>query len=237
MKGFALLYEDDDIVVIDKAPGLLSVPGRYDALGLSAFSLLRETRPGLLAPHRLDKETSGVLLFAKNLAAFRSLSEQFSRHSLRKTYCALLEGRPSWQTILCDAPLRPDGDRRHRTIAAPDGKESLTELTLRANFGLYSFVEARPRTGRTHQIRAHCAYLGHPVACDPLYGGGGPLLLSAIKHGYRPPAEEERPLLARPALHAERLEFEHPQDGRPVGIEAPLPKDMRAALGQLGRRN
>jgi RluA family pseudouridine synthase len=228
-----ILYEDGDIIVVSKASGTPAIPERYAKHILSAFDILKAERPQLFIVHRIDKETSGVLVFCKTQDALRNLSAQFAGHSLRKTYLVLLEGRASPDEIRCDAALKPDGDRRHRTIAARDGKESVTLFKVLERLGAYTFAEALPETGRTHQIRAHAAHLGYPVVCDTLYGPGSPLLLSAVKRGYRPPADGEKPLLERLALLAAALELLHPISGEPLRIEAPLPRDFRAALTQL----
>jgi RluA family pseudouridine synthase len=237
IKPTEILYEDEELLAITKAAGITAIPERYDTHIVSAFEILKESRPRLFVVHRIDKETRGVLVFCKTEEALRSMSSQFAKgdesRSLRKTYLAIQAGRPAWDEVLEESPLRPDGDRRHRTIISPDGKKSATRFTVLERFQGYSLVQACPETGRTHQIRVHAAHLGHPVVCDSLYGSGSPLLLSAFKRGYRPPAEGEKPLLARLALHAAVLEFIHPASGKPLRLEASLPKDMRAALAQL----
>jgi 23S rRNA pseudouridine955/2504/2580 synthase/23S rRNA pseudouridine1911/1915/1917 synthase len=239
-----ILYEDEDILAVCKAAGTPAVPERWDRRIASAYEILKESRPGLYIVHRIDKETSGVLVFCKTESALRNLSSRFGANAgrsqpddagrgLRKTYHALLAGNPAWDTMVCEAPLEPDGDRRHRTIVAPDGKACSTLFTVLERFGSYSLAGVCPATGRTHQIRAHAAHLGHAVLCDSLYGSSRPFLLSSVKRGYRPPAEGEKPLLSRLALHAAVLEFPHPASGKPLRLEAPLPKDMRSALAQL----
>jgi RluA family pseudouridine synthase len=236
-KALHIIHEDGELVAIAKAAGMPSIPERYDTHILSAFEILKAGRPELFTVHRIDKETSGVLVFAKTESALKNLSAQFAagdeNRCLRKSYLALLEGRPVWDRITEESPLVPDGDRRHRTIVSPGGKKSTTHFTVLERFPAYCLVRACPETGRTHQIRVHAARLGCPVLCDALYGSGGPLLLSAIKRGYRPPPQGEKPLLDRLALHAAGLEFIHPAGGRKLLLEAPLPKDLRAALTQL----
>lgn len=228
-----LIYEDAEIIAVDKPAGIPSIPERYEAGCVSALEILRDAHPGILAVHRIDKDTSGVLLFCKTEAAFRVLSGRFSRREVRKVYGLLAAGRPGEDGLLCEEPLRLDGDRRHRTVVHRDGKPSVTRFRVLERFRTCSLLEAVPETGRTHQIRVHLAHLGYPILCDGLYGSEEPLLLSSFKRGYRPAAGGERPLLARLALHALSVEFLHPSGGQPLRIEAPLPKDMAAALAQL----
>mgnify|MGYP005837810625 CR=1 FL=1 len=186
--------------------------------------------------HRIDKETSGVVLFAKTEEAFRGLSLQFQERTLTKIYHALVEGRPGWVEQNCDVPLRVDGDRRHRTIVHREGKPSRTFLKVLETFRGFALVEAQPKTGRTHQIRVHLSYLGHPIVGDALYRGGEGLFLSAFKRGYVANVlGTEKPLIRRTALHALSLEFTHPRTGEHLRFEAPYPKDLAIALKQLRR--
>jgi len=230
-----ILYEDDEILVIDKPSGLPSIPERYESGSLSVLDILARAYPVIRAVHRIDKETSGILLLCKTDEAFRSLSGQFSGRLIEKTYLVLVSGRPAWTEFTADAPLLADGDRRHRTLVSAKGKPAVTRFRLIERFRTCSLLEASPETGRTHQIRVHLANEGFPVVCDPLYGSGEPLLLSSFKRGYKAGVERERPLLDRLGLHAAAVRFGHPKSGTPIGIEAPLPKDFRTALAQLGK--
>lgn len=231
----SILYEDDDLLAVDKPSGLASIPERYDNGGPSVLALLKEKNPRILAVHRIDKETSGVLLFAKSPESQRSLSLQFENHSLFKTYHALAGGRPEWEEMDCGEPLLPDADRGHRTLVKKEGKPSKTRFRVLSRFRTCFLVEAIPETGRTHQIRVHLSHLGHPVLCDPLYGDGAPLFLSSFKRGFR--GVEERPLLSRLALHAASVEIEHPGTKLPFKIDAPYPKDMASAVKQLQKNS
>jgi RluA family pseudouridine synthase len=187
--------------------------------------------------HRLDKETSGVLVVARSAEAHARLSAQFETRDVEKVYHALVRGEPRWEERVVDAPLLPNGDRRHRTVIdVEDGKPSLTRLRVLRRFKGLALVEARPETGRTHQIRVHLASIGSPIACDGLYGDGRPLLLSQFKRGYRPTAgQDERPLLGRLGLHALSIEFTHPTTDERVRFEAPYSKDFGALLNQMGK--
>jgi RluA family pseudouridine synthase len=236
-----VLFRDEDILVVDKPAGYLSVPDRYDPEEpVVAAALVRDktVKEGeLLVVHRLDKDSSGVLLFALNAEAHRLLSLAFETRSVKKSYRALIRGAPPWEETSCDYPLRPDGDKQHRTVIdGGHGKPSVTRFKLVANYGPYSLVEAEPETGRTHQIRVHLAALGFPIVADPLYGDGKALYLSSFKRGWRGDPRAERPLLARTALHAATLELKHPRSGEALVFEAPLPKDLRATITQLEKR-
>lgn len=230
---FPVLYEDEELLVLNKPAGISTIPERYEVGIVSVLDVMKDSYPEIAAAHRIDKETSGVLVLCKTAESLRSLSDQFSRHLLRKVYHALVLGRPGEDEFVCEAFLQPDGDRKHRTLVRKEGKVSLTRFSVIERFRTCTLVEALPETGRIHQIRAHLAHVGFPVLCDPLYGSGEPLFLSSFKRGYRPGADGERPLLPRLALHALRIEFTHPRDGREVRIEAPYPKDFSAALNQL----
>ena len=229
-----ILYEDDSLLAADKPAGVLSAPDRWDPDLPVAAALLSKGRGRLWAVHRLDKDTTGVLLLARSEEAHRELSRAFETRRVAKVYRALVRGVPDWTESSCELPLAPDGDALHRTIVdARRGKPSRTVFLVVKTFRDFFLVEARPETGRTHQVRVHLAALGFPVACDPLYGDGKPLLLSAIKRKWRGDPFDERPLLARTGLHAASIEFPHPATGLPTRIEAPDSKDFRACLTQL----
>ena len=241
-REIAVLHSDEYLLVVDKPSGILSIPDRYDPDAQVATTELRSDWGRLFVVHRLDKDTSGVLIFAREAEAHRVLSEAFESRSVAKTYRALVRGSPSWDETACELPLRADGDRLHRTVVdAHKGKRSRTVFTVLeryvggGSFWSAALVEAHPETGRTHQVRVHLAALGHPCLCDPLYGDGEALLLSKLKRRWKGDPLDERPLLARSALHALRAEFPHPATGLALTFEAPLPKDMRAAIAQLAK--
>ncbi len=240
--SISVLYSDEDIVVVDKPVGLLAVPDRYDPDAPVATNLLKTDFGKLLVVHRIDKDTSGVLVYARNADSHRELNGAFGTGAVKKVYRALVRNLPSWEETECELPLRMDGDRQHRTVIdAAEGKASRTVFKLlEAYKGMVGaagagLVEARPETGRTHQIRVHLSALGHPCYCDPLYGDGQPLLLSRVKRGWRGDPFKERPLMSRTALHAFSADFAHPRTGAPLHMEAPLPKDMRATITQFGK--
>jgi RluA family pseudouridine synthase len=236
-RALEVLFEDDALVAISKPAGVAST---HDGArpGEPEVCALLEPHFGDLWPvHRLDRDTSGAMVLARTEASHRALNAQFQDRDVAKTYHAILVGSPGWEERTADAPLLADGDRRHRTIVdVGRGKPAVTGFRVLRRFKRHALVEAQPRTGRTHQIRAHAALLGNPVAMDALYGDGKPILLSELKRNYRIHEErEEIPLIGRLALHALRLQFTHPVTGEPVEIEAPYPKDFNAAVNQLSK--
>jgi len=228
-----VLFQDETILAVNKPSGLLSAPDRYDPDAKVVSRELEMEYGRVWTVHRLDLDTSGVLLFAKDEETHRALSVQFEEREVSKAYHAVICSRPSWTETTCDMSLTPDGDRMHRTIIDGAGKPSVTDFTVLGCHAKMAIIEARPRTGRTHQIRVHLAALGYPVACDPLYGDGKPVFLSKIKRRWKGDDERERPLITRTALHAFFIEFTHPTTGKSMRIEAPYPKDFKALVTQL----
>ena len=239
MKNFdySVIYADEDIVVLNKRSGILIAADRYDP-DAPRLDVLAEKEFGkLYAVHRIDKDTSGLIIYARNLEAHKNLSMQFEKREVHKTYHALVYGHPLWQDLHVTLPLKPDGDARHRTVVDKKfGKPSVTDFRLIGTCGQYSWIEAKPLTGRTHQIRVHLAANGLCIVCDPLYSGNQkPLRLSDIKKNWRGDEEEESPLLKRLALHAYKIEFTHPKTGEKVSYIAPYPRDMEAVRKQFSK--
>ena len=233
-KTLEILYADTTIIAVNKPSGMLSIPDRYDPDAPVALTFLESDFGELFVVHRIDKDTSGVLVYARNAEAHRVLNRQFATREVDKSYLALVRGRVENDEWECDLPLLVDADRQHRTIVnAKYGKDAFSRFGTVEKFRDYSLVRIKPETGRTHQVRVHCAATGYPIAADPLYGDGKPILLSQLKRRWRGDAFEERPLMARTALHAERIVFAHPDDRRSMDISAPLPKDFSALLFQL----
>ena len=234
----AILYSDATIVVVNKPSGMLSIPDRYDPAAPVLLDSLEGDFGELFVVHRIDKDTSGVLVYARDAEAHRVLNRQFATREVEKSYLALVRGRTENDEWECDLPLLVDADRQHRTIVSlRHGKEALSRFETIERFRDYSLVRVKPETGRTHQIRVHCAATEYPIAADPLYGDGEPLFLSRLKRRWKGDAFDERPLMARTALHAERIVFAHPSDRRSMDISAPLPKDFGALLFQLRKIN
>jgi RluA family pseudouridine synthase len=233
-----ILHIDDAILVINKPAGRVVIPERWETGEVALWDEAQATHGTLLVVHRLDRDTTGALVFARTPAAHTALCTALESGGVEKKYHALCKGDPREDDFTCGYGLVPDGDRQHRTIIDNGaGKPSVTEFTVLERFRkrgkAFALVEARPRTGRTHQVRVHATASGCPILCDPLYGDGEPLKLSDFKAGRKGDPFDERPLLSRTALHAFSLEFTHPSTGHRLRIEAPYPRDFAAALAQL----
>jgi RluA family pseudouridine synthase len=231
--SFTIIHEDDNIIAVNKAAGISVGGDRWDESKERLDKLVAENiKPPakLFIVHRIDCDTSGLVVFAKNEETHRRLSIAFEGRNVTKRYIAVVHGRPAWQETACDLPLIPNGNKLHQTIIDKyQGKKSLTRFVLLGSAEHYSVIEALPETGRTHQIRVHAAALGHPVVCDSMYGKGKPVMLSEIKRNWHGDPYEEKPLLARLGLHAAELIL--PIES--INLNAPLPKDMAALINQM----
>jgi RluA family pseudouridine synthase len=242
----AVLFEDEHLLALDKPAGLLTSPDRQDPARPNLMQLLHDTiaagKPWtvdrgltyLANAHRLDPETSGVLLLAKSKPVLVELANQFGINKPGFKHLALVRGVPRADQFEVDARLAP-----HPTIPgmiwvdSRNGKRSQTKFAVTEHFSGHALLNCFPVTGRTHQIRVHARHTGLPLVGDTLYGGK-PLWLSRLKSDYRlKPGRTERPLLARVALHAEQLSLAHPVTGETLTITAPCPKDLRVALKYL----
>lgn len=211
-------------MVVNKPAGLLSIPDGYQPDLPYAIQVLEPIYGPLWVVHRLDRDTSGTLLFARTAESHRLLSMLFENHGISKTYRAVVFGVPRWKEMACEYPLRINGDRRHRTVVpSAGGKPARTDFTRLHIFRDASLIEARPQTGYTHQIRAHLSNLGFPILGDPLYHF--PKGISEPDHPYL-----YMPPIQRTALHALRLEFEHPISHEPLKLVAPYPEDFVSLL-------
>jgi len=243
-----VLYEDEHLMAIDKPAGLLTSPDRYDPERPNLMRLLhghiargvpwaRERGLAYLAnAHRLDFETSGILLLARTKPVLTVLANAFGAERPEKVYFAIAQGSPPDDLFEVDAKLGSHPTRPGVMRVDPKlGKRSLTQFRVLTRFRGFTALECRPRTGRTHQIRIHLRWVQLPLVGDRVYGGG-PLWLSEIKPHYRPSqSKDENPLLNRVALHAQRLALEHPVTGKRLEVESPLPKDLRVAMKYLAK--
>ncbi len=243
-----ILYEDDDVIAVNKAAGMVVHPGAGNESGTLANAILAHApeianvgdplRPGIV--HRLDKETSGIVLLARNAAAYGALQAQFKLRAVKKLYLALCVGDVQPPRGIINKPIGRDPLHRQRMAVIAGGRESVTQYAVGEVFRLgetrflnvgsvelkkgsvYSFVRARPATGRTHQIRVHFASIGFPVVGDALYG--------ATRHDAL-----SRALAPRHLLHASEVVFELPSSGKAIHLYAPLPEDMRRVIDALGK--
>lgn len=227
-----ILLENEEFVAVNKPAGLLSIP---DRLGIerSLKDILKEKYGNIFTVHRLDKDTSGIIIFAKTQEAHAALSELFSSRDMKKWYLGLVSGQMLNITGSIDAPIMEHPGKNTKMMTHAKGKLSLTDYEVLETFRLYTWVKFQIHTGRTHQIRVHAQHIGHPIVCDDIYGDTKPVLLSAIKRNFKLSkiAEEERPILSRLALHSYQLAFT--LNGNSYTIEAPIPKDISALLQQL----
>lgn len=233
---FETVYENEALIAVNKPAGLLSIPDRFGKEE-SLKSLLQEKYGKIYTVHRLDKETSGLIVFAKDETNHKFLSQAFETREVEKFYLGLVNGTLAEKEGTVDEPIKEHSTKANVMIAHRSGKPSVTDYKVLEEFGIYSLVQFQIHTGRTHQIRVHAKYLGNPIACDEVYGDGQPILLSSIKRKFKLSKNdlEERPLLDRLALHSYKLKFTD-QEGIRHELEAPLTKDLRALLQQF-RKN
>ncbi|HTM93545.1 MAG TPA: RluA family pseudouridine synthase [Flavisolibacter sp.] len=231
-----ILQEDENLVAINKPSGLLTIPDR-EGKEISLKQILKNKYGDIFTVHRLDRDTSGIVVFAKNEEAHKQLSQLFEARETVKIYNGFILGSPFQKSGTINEPIAEHPVRKGLMTVYKKGKESITEYEVLENFKLYSWMRFRILTGRTHQIRVHMKHLGHPIVCDELYGDAKPVFISSIKRkkfNLSKDDEAERPILSRLALHASELKFE--LNSKTYELEAELPKDLRALLQQL-RKN
>jgi 23S rRNA pseudouridine1911/1915/1917 synthase len=236
----AAVFEDQDLLVLDKPPGLVVHPGAGRRTGTLAHALLHRW-PGWLAPgsperpgivHRLDRDTSGLMVVARTPRAYHALRAQVAAHEMERAYVALMWGAPAQEAGEIDRPIGRDPRHRQRMAVVPrGGRPARTRWQVLARFDWLTLVRLVLTTGRTHQVRVHLASLGHPVFGDPLYGGVE--FAARLSPRDRPRAHRWLRLAGRIALHAYRLGFRHPADGEPLAFESPVPSDLEAVLLEL----
>ena len=228
-----IVFETDDLIVLNKPAGLLSIPDR-EGKEISLKKMLQEKYGNILTVHRLDRGTSGLIIFAKNEETHKHLSKQFEEHQTEKIYLGLVIGSMPDKKGGIDLPGMENPSKKGVMIVHKKGKLSLTDYEVLEDFGIFSWLQFQIHTGRTHQIRVHMQHLGHPIACDELYGDGKPVFISAFKSKFKlaKKQEEEKPILNRLALHANKLKF-YEMGGNAIELEAAVPKDLKATLQQL----
>lgn len=219
-----IIYEDDKLLVVDKPAGMVAhpAPGNYTGTLVNALvyhvsklSTSDEGRPGIV--HRLDKNTSGLLIVAKDEQAHAFISRQFSRRTTDKRYIAVVEGVVQLDNGVISEPIgRHHRDRKKMAVKFADSKEAITRYKVIDRFKDHTLLEIKPETGRTHQIRVHLAYLGHPVLGDETYG-----------------VKRKKKLISRQALHASEISFLHPTTKQPQHFTSPLPADLKEVIDKL----
>lgn len=230
-----IIYEDEELIVLNKQPDMIVHPARgnthgtlVNALAFYADELstgLGEFRPGIV--HRLDKNTTGVMVVTKNDAAQWKIAKQFENRQVNKTYLAIVHGTPDLTADRINAPLGVHPKIREKYAIRPEtGKEAVTFYEVLESFRGFSLLKLTPKTGRTHQIRVHLAYIKHPIVADDMYSGK---LVYPWQLADSKPAVQE-PILNRVALHAFSIEFKHPTTEKTVEFQAPIPQDMQNLL-------
>jgi 23S rRNA pseudouridine1911/1915/1917 synthase len=238
----SIVFEDESFLVVDKPPGMVVHPARGHWAGTLVNALQfhfdtlstvgGEERPGIV--HRLDRDTSGLILIAKDDRAHRALSSQFAERTIQKEYLSIVSGVISRDTDYIERPIGPHPTHREKmAIRLPEdgGKAAMTYYEVVERFPRHTFVRLKPRTGRTHQIRVHLTHLGHPILADRLYAGRSTLTLSDLLGSL--PTDPDPILLNRQALHAHRLSLVHPMTGAPLAFEAAIPTDMAETVTVL----
>lgn len=237
-----ILYEDDALVVVNKPPGMVVHPSRGHWSGTLTAALAFHfehlsnvggpARPGIV--HRLDRDTSGVIVAAKTNRIHVALTAQFEQRQIEKEYLAIVAGQPDRDRDLIELPIGVHPYQREKmAIRAlhPTAREARTFYEVQQRFPGFALVRVSPQTGRTHQIRLHLAHIGCPVLCDKLYGGRSRITRGELLGG----REDEHVVLDRQALHAQRLRLTHPETNLPLEFQAPLPADMSRVLTELER--
>lgn len=229
-----IIFENEKFVAVNKPSGLLTIPDRHDGELSSLYKILEQQYGKIFIVHRLDRDTSGIILFAKDEVTHKFLSQLFEQRNVEKYYLGIIQGTLQDNKGIIEMPLMEHPVKKGMMVVHAKGKPSFTGYESLEEYGIYSLVRFQIHTGRTHQIRAHMKHIGHPIACDEIYGDPKPVLLSSFKKKFKLSKhdEEEKPLLSRLALHSYELKFTGP-DNQAYDLAAELPKDMKALLQQL----
>jgi 23S rRNA pseudouridine955/2504/2580 synthase/23S rRNA pseudouridine1911/1915/1917 synthase len=238
-KLIRVIFEDDDVLVIDKPPGLPVIPDRWDDTKANLYDLLilqqqkidHSSSPGIWVTHRIDTDTSGIVVFAKNAESHRQLNSAFENRQIKKTYLAIVKGVPS----------KPEGDinlpisvpKQGKVRIDPGGRPAKTAYKVVEIFKQFSLLEVYPQTGRTHQIRVHLQAIGNGLAIDPVYSGISRIGIEQFKRIRRSQEEKQKSLMTRLSLHAYELEFHSPEISKNYTFKADIPGDMMALLKAL----
>ncbi len=229
-----IIFENEKFVAVNKSSGLLTIPDRHDETLHSLYKILQQEYEKIFIVHRLDRETSGLILFAKDETTHKFLSQLFEQRIVEKYYLGIINGALQNKKGIIEEPITEHPIKKGMMIVHAKGKPSQTEYEVVEDYGIYSLVQFKINTGRMHQIRVHMKHLGHPIVCDELYGNPQPILLSSFKKKFKLSIhdDEEKPMLSRLALHSSELKFRD-QENNQYDLKAEIPKDMRALLQQL----
>ena len=235
-----IVFDDDELIVVDKPAGMVVHPAAGVSSGTLVNAVLKRIsqelssitpeRPGIV--HRLDKGTSGLIVVARTVGAYYSLTDQFKQHTTRRKYVALICGDPKQDNGIITAPIgRSRRDRKKMAVTSVHSREAITHFSVTARYGEFSLMEITPRTGRTHQIRVHLSHIGYPVVGDPTYGGRNRAIKSARSQAVKIALEK----LSRQALHAQMLGFIHPDTDEYMEFSTPIPEDIQNVIDALER--
>lgn len=230
------LYEDDDILAVDKPHGMLTIPDRFKKNIPNLYNLFQSEYGEIFTVHRLDRGTSGVMLFAKNAETHKALNIDFQNHNIKKIYHAVCAGMMENSEMDIDIPIMPNPQKNGLSIPSARGKEALTRIRILEQFRIATLLECDLVTGRHHQIRVHLSAIGYPLFTDELYGRQSEFYLSTIKKKYKIQKDKkEMPIISRVSMHAYSIEFRHPRTGIIIKCSAEYPKDFKALLQTLNK--
>lgn len=234
LRNMEVVFQDEHMILVNKPAPMLSIPDRFDDSLPNVKQGLEKYFDEVYTVHRLDKETTGLLVFARTPEAHKHLNTQFEKRQTEKTYWALVRGIPTEESGTINEPIAEHSFVKGKMVVHGRGKASISHYRTIKRLGPYTLLEVSIETGRTHQIRVHLQYIGCPLAVDSMYGSSNAIYLSKIKRKYKRKEDQpERPLMSRLTLHAQKLVLHHPHTNEKMMFTAPAPKDFNALITQL----